>query len=219
MKTSFLATILAPLALTLLASVASAQYKYVGPDGRVIYSDSPPPASVKRVQKPDVGGGAPAAGASNLPYELGLAAKNFPVTLYTAPGCEGCNQGRTFLSKRGVPFAEKTITTNDDLVEFKRVTGGSGLPVMTVGGNKLLGFEPTSWGASLDIAGYPAASVLPQSYRPPAATALVPQKPAAPTPVQATQGEPKPDAPAAGDTLTAAPAVPQGERPVWFRGF
>lgn len=210
------ASILATLALTLLASAASAQYKYVGPDGRVVYSDTPPPANIKRVQKPDIGGSAPAASTSNLPYELGLAAKNFPVTLYTAPGCEGCNQGRTFLSKRGIPFSEKTITTNDDVVEFKRVAGGSGLPVMTVGGNKLLGFEPTSWGESLDTASYPAASVLPPSYRPPAATALVPQKPAAPT---ATPGAPKPDAPAAGDTQTAAPAAPQAERPAWFRGF
>ena len=212
-------SILATLALALLASAASAQYKYIGPDGRVVYSDTPPPASVKRSEKPAIGGSAPASGTSNLPYELGLAAKNFPVTLYTAPDCEGCNQGRTFLSKRGIPFAEKTITTNNDVVEFKRVAGGSGLPVMTVGGNKLLGFEPTAWGTSLDSAGYPAASVLPPSYRPPAATSLVPQKPPAPAPLQATQGDPKPDAPAAGDTQTAAPAAPQAERPAWFRGF
>lgn len=207
------------VSLSLLSALAGAQYKYVGPDGKVVYSDTPPPANVKGVQKKDIGGAAvpAAAGASNLPYELNLAAKNFPVTLYTTPGCEGCDQGRAFLSKRGIPFVEKTITTNDDLQAVKKIAGSSGLPVMTIGNSKLLGFEPSGWGTSLDTAGYPANSLLPASYKASPPTALAPKKPETPPPAPPVQSPVESQA-----TAAAPPTVPaeqQSQRPGWFKGF
>ena len=204
--------------LGLVTSLAGAQYKYVGPDGKVVYSDTPPPANAKGVQKKDIAPTPAAAAGSGLPYELALSAKNFPVTLYATAGCEGCDQGRSFLAKRGIPFAEKFISTNDDLQALKKLSGSSGLPVMTVGNNKLLGFEPSGWGAALDNAGYPANSVLPPGYKAAPATALVPKKPDAPAPPapspSETQSATAPAAPA-----PAAPTPPPAERPAWFKGF
>ena len=207
------------VSLSLLSAFAGAQYKYIGPDGKVVYSDTPPPANVKGVQKKNIGAAAApaAAGTSNLPYELGLAAKNFPVTLYTTPGCEGCDQGRAFLSKRGIPFAEKTITTNDDLEAVKKIAGSSGLPVMTIGNAKLLGFEPSGWGTSLDTAGYPANSLLPPSYKAPPPTALAPRKPEVPPPAQPSQSPVESQATAAAPS--SVPAEQQSQRPGWFKGF
>ena len=209
------------VSLSLLSALAGAQYKYIGPDGKVVYSDTPPPANVKGVQKKDIGSaaGPAAAGASNLPYELGLAAKNFPVTLYTTPGCEGCDQGRAFLSKRGIPFAEKTITTNDDLQAVKKIAGSSGLPVMTIGNAKLLGFEPSGWGTSLDTAGYPPNSLLPPSYKAPPPTALAPRKPEVPPPAQPSQSPVEAQATAAAAAAPSVPAEQQSQRPGWFKGF
>lgn len=213
--------IMAVLALTAVS--AQAQYKYVGPDGRVIYSDSPPPAGAKGVQKKDLGSSptvSSAGGGSSLPYAIGLAAKNFPVTLYTTPGCEGCDQGRSYLSKRGIPFSEKTVTSNEDLQAIKKLTGSGGLPVLTVGNTKLLGFDPTSWGSNLDNAGYPSTNSLPPGYRQPAPTALVPKKPEA-APAKTAEASP----PAAETTSSASapaqtpPPAPEPARPSWFRGF
>ena len=48
-----------------------------------------------------------AVSSEATPFELQLAIKNAPVTLYTSPSCkEGCAAARDSLNKRGVPFAE-----------------------------------------------------------------------------------------------------------------
>ena len=218
------------VAFSLVSMLAGAQYKYVGPDGKVSYSDTPPPAATKGVQKKHLAPATPTSSAgTGLPYELGLTAKNFPVTLYTSPGCEGCDLGRSFLAKRGIPFTEKTITTNDELQALKKLANTGGLPVMTVGNTKLLGYEPSGWGSALDTASYPANSALPPSYKPAAATPLIAKKPevAAPSANQtAATGTPAPGAPAApggqtaaGDATAAPPAPAPAEKPSWFKGF
>src|SRR5262245_20272988 len=90
---------------------AHALYKVVGPDGKVTYTDTPPPASagMKVIQ---ITGSASVAADAALPIELQQAAQRFPVTLYTIKGCDPCESGRTLLRQRGVPFAEKLIVTD-----------------------------------------------------------------------------------------------------------
>ena len=46
--------------LLLAAASASAQYKSIGPDGRVTYSDQPPPKTARVVEQKKLGGGAKA---------------------------------------------------------------------------------------------------------------------------------------------------------------
>ena len=190
-----------------------AQYKYIGPDGRVVYSDSPPPANVKGVQKKDLAAGAQSAGgASNLPFALQQVSRNFPVTLYTTANCGGCDQGRAYLSKRGIPFSEKTVKSNEDIEALKQQAGATSLPALLVGGNQQVGFEPGAWGELLDTAGYPPTSQLPPSYKAPAATPTVPEKPA-PT----AQAQPKPEA--ATPPAPSPPAADTSARPGWFKGL
>lgn len=198
------------------AAHALAQYKYTGPDGRVVYSDTPPPASVKGAQKvPVAPSAAPPDGASNLPFALQQPARNFPVTLYSAPSCAGCDAGRAFLIKRGIPFTEKTVKSIEDIRELTKATGATSIPVLTVGPNKQAGFEASAWGEALDSAGYPQTSQLPPSYKsPPAISAAPPEKPA-PT----AQAQPKPAEAEAPPAPPAPPASDPGNRPAWFKGF
>lgn len=162
------------LLLMLLAASVQAQqlYKWVGPDGKVTYSDTPPPAAAKQVEKKAVSAGGVAA--SNLPYELAEVARNSPVTLYTSASCAPCDAGRTMLTGRGIPFTEKTVSTKDDAARLRQAGGDEQLPLLVVGRNKLKGFSSGEWAASLTAVGYPQTSKLPPSYRNPPAEAAAP---------------------------------------------
>jgi len=171
-------TTLALLTL-LLAGAAQAQvYRNVGPDGRVTYSDQPPPAGARAT-----GGGAAAGGERSggaLPYQLNQTAQRYPVTLYSGKDCAGCNAGRNLLVNRGVPFTEKTVESNDDIAALQRLAGGTALPVVTIGQQRLTGFSDQDWSQYLDAAGYPKTSQLPASYRRPSPTPLVAARAPAP---------------------------------------
>jgi glutaredoxin len=149
-------------------------YKIVGPDGRVTFSDQPPVQTTIKAPPSKVvplsASGSP--GNAALPFELRQAASRYPVTLFTAPGCSTCADARTFLSGRGVPFAEKTVTTNEDIEALRRL-GGTALPFMTLGSQQLKGFSDSEWAQYLDAAGYPKTSQLPAGYTPPPAAPLV----------------------------------------------
>ena len=202
------------MAIAAFSINASAQYKYVGPDGKVVYSDQPPPSSVKGVQKTTIGGNTPAASASTLPFALQGPSKNFPVTLYTAPGCAACDLGRAYLTKRGVPFSEKTITTPEDSALLTEMAGSNSIPVMTIGRNKQVGFEVGAWGGALDSAGYPENNILPPGYKAPPRGPAAPQKVA---PVAEAKAKPE----AAPTAASPAPptSTPGADSPNWFKGF
>jgi hypothetical protein len=85
-----------------LALPAHAQFKVVGPDGKVTYTDRPPAADVGTA-KPVNTRGATASDVS-LPYELRQAVSAYPVTLYTMTNCAPCEAGRSWLRGRGIPY-------------------------------------------------------------------------------------------------------------------
>jgi glutaredoxin len=169
----------ATLGLGLLtASPAWAIYKIVGPDGSVTFSDVPPSTPQgKNVQSLSAGGGAlPENNFSGFPTALREAARKYPVTLYTAPQCDACDAAREFLQQRGIPFVEKTITSNADIKAYKTLSNGSDrLPFIAIGDTKLpAGFSSSNWGTALDAAGYPKTNALPRSYVRPQPSELVP---------------------------------------------
>jgi len=164
----------------LAAPWATAQgvYRIVGPDGKVSYSDQPPPANTKASVVGGASAGASAAANAQLPLELRQAVNRYPVTLYTATDCAPCNTGRNLLNARGVPYTEKTVHSAEDAAALKRLSGETSLPFLTIGGQQIKGFSDADWTQYLDAAGYPKQSVLPSGYRRPAATALVVTQPA-----------------------------------------
>ena len=168
----------------LLGSVALAQgvYRIVGPDGRVSFSDQPPPAAQARPVTGTAGSPAPAAaGNAALPFELRRVASQFPVTLYTGKDCSPCNSGRNLLNSRGIPYVERTVTTPDDAAALTRLAGEPTVPVLTIGSQQIKGYSDVQWAQYLDAAGYPKQSQLPSNYRRPQPEPLVAAQPAAPT--------------------------------------
>lgn len=144
------------LAFMSLPVMAGELYRWVDSAGRVYYGDMPPPnASEVEVRKLSDG----VMPSEYLPYETRRAQQNFPVTLYVGSGCgETCNQARSLLSKRGIPFAEKTLRTKDEIDAFKRLTGSEFVPTLAVGTNFLKGFLESQWHSELDVAGYPKSA-------------------------------------------------------------
>lgn len=197
--------------LLLFSAAAHAElYKWVGPDGKITYSDIPPPPTATKVETRPAAGGS--AVRVDLPFELEEAVKKHPVTLYTTQNCGPCNEGRKLLSQRGIPFTEKTVNTNDDIAQFRKVGGDSQLPLLIVGRANESGFEATAWNTALTAAGYPETSRLPRNYRNPPAEAAAPI-PKAPETRQAE---------AASSAQTAEPEVTElppatGNAPPGFR--
>jgi glutaredoxin len=205
MKTAL--AFLSALSLLFSASVHAQMYKWVGADGKVTYSDVPPPASAKQVEKRAAGAGA--SSEADLPYELSQAVNASPVTLYTTAKCIPCDSGRALLTTRGVPFTEKTVNSNDDIARLKQAGGNTQLPMLLVGRNKQTGFDADIWGTALTSAGYPESNKLPKGYRnpPPEAAAPAPKSPDA-----TAQTGSEPAAAPAGGSLPAAGNAPPGFR-------
>lgn len=168
MKTFVLACAAVTLS-ALLSANAHAQYRWTDANGKVTYGDAPP-ASAKDVQR--VGGDAPAPAANNaadpaLPYELRVATERFPVTLYTTAKCAPCDQARSFLQKRGVPFSERTVRFKEETDLMQRTgLGGTEFPTATIGRQTKRGFKENEWTMELNAAGYPAKSQIPPHWKP-----------------------------------------------------
>ncbi len=166
---------------------AQAVFRIVGPDGRVTFSDKPPAASDKAT-KLDASGRAGAVAGAELPFELRQIVSRYPVTLYSGDGCEPCNNGRALLTSRGIPFSERTVTTSQDAEALQKLSGETTLPFMTIGGQRLKGFQPGEWAQFLDAAGYPQTSMLSASYRNPTPSPLAPvAKPVPAAPANAAE--------------------------------
>ncbi len=190
---------LACVGLLWIAGFAHAQtiYRVVGPDGKVTFSDKPP-ISASNVTSTGSGGKPLDIGGPVLPSELRQVVGKYPVTLYTSSNCAPCGTGRTLLSGRGVPFTEKTVTTNDDAQALQRISGETSLPFLTIGGQQIKGYSDAEWTQFLDAAGYPKTSVLPATYRNPVAAPLVAvQKPTTPAKAEEAQRERAPTRPGA----------------------
>lgn len=185
------------IVLLMLAGLAHAQqYRWVDKDGRVQFTDTPPPAWAKDVRKTAAPGAAQTAdartepAATALPFELQRLQKDLPVTFYSAPSCkEVCQQVRASLNRRGVPFREVQVWNNETNEELQKVSGGTNVPAILVGRSVQRGFYPDALDALLDSAGYPKAGAmpvrsqkapsLPEGYVPPGALPVA--KPAART--------------------------------------
>jgi glutaredoxin len=161
----------------------------VDKDGRVHYTQQPPPrGSAKSVQQRNLGSSS-VIETSTPGYSLQQAMKNYPVTLYTSPGCkEGCPEARDLLAKRGVPFREVSVTDAPSNEALKKATGDNKVPALTVGSLVHVGYQPQAFENALDSAGYPKSAPLARQPSIPAA-ASTPAPAPAPTAAPAPQAE------------------------------
>ncbi len=185
---------------------AQTLYRSVGPDGKVIYSDVPP-ANARQTAPAGSAGAAAGNATAGLPFELRQVANRYPVVLYTTTNCAPCDSGRAMLAGRGIPFAEKTVTTLQDGAALKNRGIDGTLPLLTIGSQQLRGYSDQNWTQYLDAAGYPARSQLPASYRAPPASPLADPVPAA---AQAS-------APASAPPPVALPEIAPANNPAGIR--
>lgn len=194
-------------------SCASAQpvYRIVGPDGKITFSDKPLAASGTTTVLGPASARPTTAAAATLPYELRQVVSRYPVTIYTSASCGPCGSGRNLLLLRGIPFTERTISTEEDNQALQRLSGENALPFLTIGGQRIKGYSDLEWQQFLDAAGYPKASQLPANYRNPAPTALVAQQPAVEAQAKVAPAKP------ADETPLPAPVAEQSGNPAGIR--
>lgn len=184
---AFVCLIVTGALLTSIQTVQAQMHKWVDANGKVVYSDTPPPANAKKLGTKALDN---AANISNvkLPNELAAAVAKNPVTFYSAPNCGACNEARNMLKQNGIPFIEKTVKSSEDVDKLKQVSGDTQLPFMLISRTKFSGFEAVEWRTALSSAGYPESSVLPKDYRYPEAE---PAAPATTTTEKQVDGTPK----------------------------
>jgi glutaredoxin len=180
--------LLALAAAAAACSVAYAQYKWTDATGRVVYGDNPP-RDARNVQRIDARGASGEADAmAGLPFESRRAAQAFPVVLYTTANCPPCDAGRELLRARGVPYAERTVSSKEDSEQLEKLGLGNKLPVLTIGRQAQREFQTGAWHAALSAAGYPGSAQLPRTWQ--ATTApLVPLPSPSPAPAAPTEEE------------------------------
>jgi glutaredoxin len=151
--------------LVMGAAQAGHVYRWVGADGKVQYSDTPPPPGAKNVEQKRVEGNLPESGT--LPYAVREAAKKFPVTLYVTNCGELCDKAREHLKRRGIPYAEKNPAQSQAEREaLNKILGSVEVPTLVVGRSPTKGYEAGLWDAALDAAGYPKLNPLMRSSPP-----------------------------------------------------
>ena len=156
-------------------------YRYVDPNGRIIYSDHVPPANAKSVEAKKL--------SPNLieTDQVALAAQRaqerYPLTLYTFPCGDVCDRAEALLNRRGVPYTTVNVQEQSGAEKLKKLTGELQAPVLQAGDKLVKGFSDVQWQMLLDNAGYPAAPPMrratPAAEAPKAAAAQAPAAPAA----------------------------------------
>jgi glutaredoxin len=146
----------------LLVSVASAAistqaqtvYRWVDKDGKVQYSDTPPPADARSSQQKRLGNGTTVD--EQVPYAVQMAIQKNPVSVYVTGCGDPCSGARALLAKRGIPYTEHDPENNPaDAEALKKLVGNLQVPVLVVGESPIKGFEEASWNSALDAGGYP----------------------------------------------------------------
>ena len=165
-------------------------YRYTDAEGRVVYSDKPPPAAAKNVQPKRLGANFIENDA--LPLAARNASENYPVTLYTFACGQICEMAEGLLNRRGVPFAQVNVEDPKGAERLKALTGELTAPVLQVG-DKLIarGYNEARWQALLDEAGYPKTVVQRQRPVQAKATEAPPPRVEPPAPAGPGTGYPK----------------------------
>jgi glutaredoxin len=141
-------------ALAMNAAAQTNMYRWVDKDGKVHFSDQPPPQTEKNVQQKRIQGNV--IEVDKMPFATRDAMKKNPVVLYTAANCDACKEGRTMLTTRGIPFTEKVVDKDQKLLdELKKTAGETSVPMLMIGNNPIKGYETVQWQSALDTAGYP----------------------------------------------------------------
>ena len=125
------------LALVFAWPASAGVYKWTDAQGRTQYSDTPPPTAKSTQLKLQS-----FTGAAQVSQAWGA---DSGVTIYTTQWCGVCKRARAFLTQNAVPFREWDVEKTDYGATKFRQLGGSGVPLITVGAEKMAGFDADSF--------------------------------------------------------------------------
>jgi glutaredoxin 3 len=92
------------------------------------------------------------------------------VVIYTSDDCHWCGKAKQYLATRGVAYTEKNVETDEAAGrDAERLSGQRGTPVITVGGQVIVGFQRRALDAALALGAADAAT---EAALPPAQDAL-----------------------------------------------
>lgn len=156
------------LACLLAWPACAAMYKWVDAQGRVQYTDTPPPPNARKVEEQKIIRNTIDTGST--PFAVQEAVKRNPVTVWMNDCGDLCNRARDYLAKRGVPHAVRNPARADEQDAWKKASGGdNSVPLLIVGSAQTLkGFDEPQWESALNTAGYPrsAPALKPQAIPP-----------------------------------------------------
>ena len=146
------------VALLLLPSTLLAEmYKYVDENGKVVYTDTPPPG--KKSKKLDLkintfSAPPEVSSLGNPPRQTaGATAGAAKVRMFTTTWCGYCKQARAYLRARGIAFEDIDVEASAAGNAEYRALGGRGVPVILVGNQRMDGYSEGSLAGLLKQAG------------------------------------------------------------------
>ena len=138
------------LAVAALASApAGAQvFKWTGPDGRTHYGDRPPGDAKKeelRIGVQSFGGPAQVdtwAQVLKRPPAVDTSKpRGSAVTMFSTSWCPHCKRAKAYFAQKGVSYREVDIEASDAGRREFAGYGGSGVPLIIVGEQRMRGFD------------------------------------------------------------------------------
>ncbi|WP_269532730.1 glutaredoxin family protein [Chitinimonas sp. BJYL2] len=140
------------LALLLPTSALAAKvYQWKDANGNVVFSDQPPPGQQTKPRdvKTNV------IQTSGGTFSTREAIRKNPVILWSNNCGQNCDEARSLLAKRGVPYSLRNPQSSDaEADQLKKIAGDLIVPVLQVGDKVLKGFQDANWDSALDAAGY-----------------------------------------------------------------
>ncbi|MGB5728986.1 MAG: glutaredoxin family protein, partial [Thiogranum sp.] len=126
-------------------------YKWKDANGRVHIGDQPPdPSSAQQISvRVNTYKSSAVEGRENAHKSA-----REKVVIYTTSRCGYCKKAKAWFRSRGVAFTEYDVeNSNKGQRDYKKL-GGSGVPIILVGEQRLNGFSEGRLGAALRKAGY-----------------------------------------------------------------
>ncbi len=141
-----------PLVILLPTVLCAEIYKSVDENGRVIFTDKPLPKAEQVEIDTNVNN---ADGLSDSAYSKASdiktkkLAKQKKVIMYSTSWCGYCAEARRYMQSNGIKYKEYDIEKSESANRKYKQLGGSGVPLILVGNQKMSGFSASRLEAML----------------------------------------------------------------------
>lgn len=124
---------------TINVSNAATLYRWVDEKGVVHVSENPPEGKMA-VAQAVVGEGAEKG--PNVEEKKEFRVRPGEVTIYTTPTCPWCHRTKAWMRDKKIRYKEVDVTSDKKgLEEMVRISGQTGVPVIVVGDEVIVGFK------------------------------------------------------------------------------